>query len=188
MKKTITLFLAATVLGAASLSAEPVIYKIDTVHSGIDFRIRHFINRVPGTFGNFEGEIHFDKANPQNSKAVATIHVNTVDTRNADRDAHLRNPDFFNVAEHPVAEFVSTTWQPTGENTFDVTGNLTMMGITREVVLKVEFLGEVEGRGTMRSGWEARTRIDRTDWGITFGTPAIGRDVDIEINLQGHRQ
>lgn len=170
------------------LSAEPVIYKIDPVHSGVNFKIRHFINKVPGTFGSFSGEIHFDKETPANSKAVGTIEVTSVDTRNTDRDAHLQNEDFFKSAEYPAIEFTSTKWEALGSDKFKVTGMLTMLGQTHPVTLELDFLGEVEGRGVMRSGWEAKGTIDRTQWGISYGTPAIGKDVEIELNIQAHRQ
>jgi polyisoprenoid-binding protein YceI len=173
---------------AASLFGEVAIYKVDPVHSGVDFKVRHFINRVPGTFATFNGEIHFDKANPENSKAVATIQAASVDTRNSDRDAHLQNEDFFKVAEFPTIEFTSTQWTPTGENTFNVEGMLKMLGVEKPITLEVVFLGEMEGRGTIRSGWEGKATIDRTEWGIDYGTPAIGKEVQIELNIQAHKQ
>jgi polyisoprenoid-binding protein YceI len=175
-------------LAASFSNAEVVIYKIDPVHSGVDFKIRHFINKVPGTFGEFEGEIHFDKAAPENSKAVGKISVASVDTRNSDRDAHLQNEDFFKTAEFPAIEFTSTQWKQVEENRYHVTGDLTMLGTSKPVTLDLTFLGEMEGRGVMRSGWVATTTIDRTDWGITYGRPAIGSEVEIELNIQAHRQ
>lgn len=170
----------------ASVHAERVIYKIDPVHSGVNFRIRHFINNVPGTFSRFEGEIHFDKSDPTNSKAVATIDLTSVDTRNSNRDEHLQQDDYFHTAEFPRMTFESTRWEVVDESNFKVTGNLSFLGRTNEVVLDVVFLGEMEGRGIIRSGWEGRTTIDRTQWGLTSGTPAVGRDVHIELNIQGH--
>jgi polyisoprenoid-binding protein YceI len=187
MKKLLSLLLIGFI-GAASAQAEPVIYKVDPVHSGVNFKIRHFINKVPGTFSDFSGTIHFDKENPENSKAEATIQVASVDTRNTDRDAHLQNEDFFKAAQFPLITFESTSWKPKGENTYEVVGVLDIVGQKHPVVLDVEFLGEVEGRGTIRSGWEGTATIDRTNWGITYGTPAVGTEVEIELNIQAHRQ
>jgi polyisoprenoid-binding protein YceI len=187
MKTRTLLTITAALLGAASLQAEKLVYTVDTAHSGVDFKIRHFINKVPGTFATFNGEIHYDTGNPSNSKAVATIDVSSVDTRNSDRDAHLMNEDFFDVPSFPSIEFVSTKWTPTGENTYRVEGNLKMLDIEKPITLDVTYLGEVEGRGTMRSGWEGTATIDRTEWGIDYGIPAVGKEVDIELNIQAHR-
>jgi len=177
-------------LSSVFASAEVVKYKIDPVHSGIDFKIRHFINKVPGNFESFTGEIHFDKENPENSKAMATIQVASVDTRNDDRDGHLQNEDFFKAAEYPEITFESTEWTPTGENTYEVKGVLAMVGTSLPVVLDVEFLGEVEGRQKIRSGWEGSATIDRTQWGIDYGATvgSIGKEVEIDLNIQAHRE
>jgi len=186
-QKSILALAFITTFGAP-LAAETLVYKIDPVHSGSRFKIRHFINRVPGTFGTFSGEIHFDKAAPENSKAVATLQVASVDTRNDRRDAHLLNEDFFKADQHPLIEFTSTEWAATGENTFKVKGLLKMVGAEHPVELDVTFLGEVEGRGVIRSGWEGAATIDRTRWGITYGGPAVGNEVQIELNIQAHRE
>lgn len=187
IRKTLS-FLSISLLSAVFVQAEPLVYTIDPVHSGVDFKIRHFINKVPGTFSEFSGSIVFDKENPENSKAEATIQVATVDTRNSDRDAHLQNEDFFKANLFPVIKFGSTSWKATGENTFEVIGLLDFAGEQHPIVLDVEYLGEVEGRGTIRSGWEGKATIDRTDWGMTYGTPAVGTEVEIELNIQAHRK
>lgn len=178
--------MAATLL-ATSATAEIKRYVIDPVHSGIDFRVRHFINMVPGAFTTFEGEIHFDSENPANSKVAASIEIGSVNTRNDDRDAHLRQDDFFNVAEFPVMTFESTAWEPTGDDTFKVTGDLSFHGHTHPVTIEVHYLGETEGRGVMRSGWRGTTTVDRTKWGMDGYTAFIGSRIPVELNIQGHR-
>ncbi len=178
--------LAFTVLASAAV-AETVRYKIDPVHSGIDFRVRHFINMVPGAFTGFEGEIHYDKENPANSKAVASIDIASVNTRNDNLDEHLRQDDFFNAAEFPKMTFESTSWERAGDNLYTVTGNLSFHGHTNTVEIQVQFLGEVEGRGVMRSGWRGTTTIDRTKWGMDGYTAFIGTEIPVELNIQGHR-
>jgi len=185
--KSIVSFLAL-ICPSLFLQAEPVTYTIDPVHSGIEFKIRHFINKVPGTFGQFSGTIHFDKENPENSKAEATIHVSSIDTRNEDRDAHLQNEDFFTSSQNPLITFASTSWKATGDNTYQVTGLLEMAGQKNPVVLAVTYLGEMEGKEKFRSGWEGTATIDRTDWGMSYGTPMVGEEVEIELNIQAHRQ
>ena len=187
MKLLTLLPFLASLFGSTFLQAEPLIYTVDPVHSGVDFKIRHFINKVPGTFARFSGEIHFDKENPEMSKAIAAINVTSVDTRNGDRDAHLMNEDFFNAGTFPQIHFESTEWTPTGENTFAVEGTLKMLEIEKPITIDVTYLGEIEGRGILRSGWEGTATIDRTDWGITYGVPAVGKKVDILLNIQAHR-
>lgn len=187
MVKIILSLLTTGFLSLSTLVAEPLVYKVDPVHSGVNFKIRHFINKVPGTFSEFTGTIHYDKENPENSKAEATIQIASVDTRNTDRDAHLQNEDFFQASRFPVIKFASTSWKPVGEDTFEVVGVLDFAGEQHPVVLNVEYLGEVEGRGMIRSGWEGTATIDRTNWGLTYGTPAVGKEVEIELNIQAHR-
>ena len=182
------LLLLSAVITASAAMAEVAVYKIDPVHSGISFKIRHFINKVPGIFEVFDGEIHFDKENPANSKAFANIKVASVDTRNEDRDAHLQNEDFFKANRFPSIKFTSTDWEAVGGNKYLVSGDLQMLGQAKPVTLEVTFLGEVEGRGQLRSGWEGTATIDRTEWGMGYGTPAVGKNVDIELNIQAHRQ
>ncbi|MDP0498482.1 MAG: YceI family protein [Verrucomicrobiota bacterium JB022] len=180
-----------SLLAAASWAqAEVLVYKVDPVHSGVNFKVRHFLNQVPGAFQNFTGEIHFDKDHPEKSKVVGEIQVASVDTRNSDRDAHLQNEDFFNAPKNPTITFESTKWEQDDDDKdeFKVTGNLTMAGVTKQVTLDLEYLGEMEGRnGQMVSGWEAETKIKRSDWGITYGSGMVGDEVEIELNIQAKR-
>jgi polyisoprenoid-binding protein YceI len=186
MIKKLPLFILSLAL-AVPASAEVLHYKIDSVHSGINFKVRHFINKIPGTFTSFSGDIHFDPENPANSKVVAKIDVKSVDTRNDKRDAHLQNDDFFNEPEFPHIEFVSTEWTATGDDTFLVKGTLTMMGTTNPIEMEVTYLGEMEARKAIRSGWEGKAVLNRADWGMKGGQPAVGLEVQVELNIQAHR-
>jgi polyisoprenoid-binding protein YceI len=172
---------------ALPAGAEVLEYEIDPVHSGIHFKIRHFINKIPGTFTTFSGKIVYDTEDPSKSSATATIEVASIDTRNKKRDAHLQEDDYFNAAAHPTIEFASTEWIPSGEGSYTVKGTLTMHGQSHPVEMEVSYLGEMETRGTIRSGWEGKTKLDRSVWGLTSGQPAIGLDVDVELNIQAHR-
>lgn len=172
---------------ALPAGADVLKYTIDPVHSGVNFKVRHFLNKMPGSFTTFSGEIHYDPENPANNKAIATIAVSSVDTRNDDRDAHLQAEDYFNAAAHPTIEFSSTEWVSTGENTFLVKGVLEMMGQSLPVEMEVTYLGEMEARGKVRSGWEGKTTLDRSKWGQTSGQPAVGLEVEVELNIQAHR-
>lgn len=184
MKLRNLLIWAASVATCLSASAEVVEYTIDPVHSGINFKIRNFVSKVPGAFTAFQGKIHYDKENPENSKVTATIDPASVDTRNQKRDDHLANEDFFNIAKFPTIEFTSDKWTKTGDNTYTVTGTLTMLGVDKTVELEVNFLGEMQARRTTVSGWEVKANLDRSDWGMTYGSPATSLDVEVEINIQ----
>lgn len=185
IKKLSLLFVAF----ACSLpaGAEVLEYTIDPVHSGINFKIRHFINKIPGTFTSFSGTISYDTEDPAKSSTTATIEVKSVDTRNEKRDAHLQEDDYFNAVAFPTIEFASTEWIPTGEGTYTVKGTLSMLGQSHPVEMEVTYLGEMETRGTIRSGWEGKAKLDRSIWGLSSGQPAVGLDVEIELNIQAHR-
>lgn len=199
MKKLSITLLAGALLAALPLSLQgmnhgshaqdPEVYKIDPVHSGVSFRIRHFFNRVPGSFNRFEGTLYVHRDDMTKNRVTASIQTASIDTANHDRDEHLRNEDFFDAPKFPAITFESTAWEKTGDNKFAVSGNLTMLETTKPVTLDVELLGFGEGRGdTYLSGWTGTTTIDRRDWGITYGRPAIGDTVDIVIDVQVHRQ
>lgn len=180
---------AAVFAMATAASAAPETWVIDPVHSGVGFKVRHFLNKVPGSFGSFTGTIVFDPEDLGASKAEAVISTGSINTHNDRRDDHLRNPDYFNAPQFPEIRFTSTSWEKKGENSFTVVGDLTMLQTTKPVTLEVTLLGTMEGRGgALVSGWEARGTLDRTLWGITSGTPVVGTEVEIEINLQATRR
>lgn len=186
-----TLFIAlASVLSLHAAKATEEIYQIDTSHSSVNFSIRHFVAKTTGSFNQFSGTIHVDTEDMSRSHVEAIITVGSVDTADEKRDAHLNADDYFHSAKFPLIEFKSTNWAATEkDDVFAVTGDLTMLGITREVILQVHLLGFGPGRnGAYLSGWEATTVIDRSDWGLTAGAPAIGNEVDITINIEAVRQ
>jgi polyisoprenoid-binding protein YceI len=181
--------LGLVALGISSTAlAAPETYTIDKVHSSVGFTIRHFVAKVPGRFNDFAGTIRFDRADPSKSVAEATIQVASIDTDNQKRDDHLRSADFFDAAKFPTITFKSTSWTKTGENTFDVAGDLTLKDVTRPVVLKVTSLGFGPGMGGAQlSGWEATTTIDKKLWNIkdpAMLDAALGDDVTITINIE----
>lgn len=190
MKNTI-LFLSASVL--ASLignAAEVETYTIDRSHSSVKFSVRHFVAKTTGNFSQFEGTLTIDRDDLTQSSIEATIQIPSVDTDNQKRDTHLQQDDYFNAAKHPLMTFKSTQWKATeDENEFKVTGDLSFNGITKPVTLDVELLGFGEGaRGIYLSGWEATTTLDRTEWGVNGGQPAVGSEVDVTINIEAHRK
>jgi polyisoprenoid-binding protein YceI len=183
------LAIAAIACGLASAASAAVeTYAIDPVHSAVGFSIRHFVSKVPGSFTQFSGTITVDRDNLENSSVDAVVEVGSLITFNDRRDADVKSASYFDAMKFGTMTFKSTSWKKTGDNTFDVTGNLTIKGITKEVVLKVTSLGFGPGmRGAQLSGWEASTTLSRTVFGVT-GPPGIGavlgEDVAVSIMIE----
>jgi polyisoprenoid-binding protein YceI len=187
---------------AAKLAAEspvpaaaPEIYAIDKGHSEATFQVRHLVTKVRGRFTDFEGVIRADRERPGMSSVVFSIDAASVDTDVADRDTHLKSPDFFDVAKHPRITFVSSRITPRGGDRYDVTGTLTIRGVAREVTLPVAFLGSARDPwGNERAGFELETKLDRKDYGIIFnaaldnGGLLLGDEVRVTINIEAIRQ
>jgi polyisoprenoid-binding protein YceI len=148
-------------------------YTIDPIHSSIGFVARHaMITKVRGTFDEFDGHLHVEAADPSKSSAKVTIKVASIDTRNADRDAHLRTNDFFAMDEYPEILFESTSVEPVDDTTFRVTGDLTIRGVTRPLTFDLEYNGSaIDPFGNHRVGFEGSVPVNRKDWGITWNAP-----------------
>jgi polyisoprenoid-binding protein YceI len=190
MKNT-SKFLVLAGLVFVSLSAvraEVETYTIDPVHSSIGFSIRHFVSKVPGTFTKYSGTITVDRDNLEKSSTEAVITVGSVNTGNEKRDGHLKSPDFFDVAKYETITFKSTSWKKTGEDTFDVAGDLTIHGVTKPVVLKTKLLGFGPGMGGVQlSGWEATTTLNKSDFGVNGPAmlgKALGDEVVVTLNIE----
>lgn len=145
-------------------------WTIDASHTLVEFAVKHMmIATVKGRFGEVSGKIVLDEASLENSSVEVEIDAASIDTRNADRDAHLRSADFFDVETHPKLTFRSRRVELEGEGRFRVIGDLTIRGTTREVVLEVEDQGRGKDPwGGERAAFSARTEIDRTDFGLTW--------------------
>jgi polyisoprenoid-binding protein YceI len=190
MKTSIRLFallaLASGLVSAAAAAVET--YQIDPVHSSVGFTIRHFVSKVPGSFTTFSGTITVDRDNMENNQVSATIDVGSLSTANEKRDAHVKSPDFLDFAKYTTITFKSTAWKKTGDDTYDVTGDLTIKGVTKSVVLKVTSSGFAPGmQGAMLSGWEATTTIKKSDFGAAgpgMMAKAIGDDVAVTIDIE----
>jgi len=141
-------------------------YTLDVAHSRVGFVARHaMVTKVRGSFDEFEGTATLDGSNPENSSVSVTIQVASVDTRNDQRDGHLRTNDFLDVEKFPTISFSSTAIKHLGGNDFEVTGNLTVKGVTKQVVLPVEYQGAAtDPYGNKRIGFEGSTPINRSDY------------------------
>ena len=185
--------LVASLAAAAALSAET--YTIDKNHSDASFQIRHFASKVRGRFSDFEGTIQADPAKPEASSVVFTIKTASIDTNQPDRDKHLRTADFFDVEKFPEITFKSSKFTPAGKDKYDVTGTLTMHGVSKEVTLPVTFLGSMKDpRGNEVASFEIETKLNRKDFGINWnktldnGGVMLSDDVDISISLETKKQ
>lgn len=186
------LFLA--LLLPALAAAEVAVYKVDPDHSGVSFTIRHFVTNVPGRFQDFDGLIKYDKQNPAASSVNFTIQATSIDTGNADRDNHLRGADFFDVQKFPTITFSSTSVKAVDADTLEVTGDMTMHGVTRKITVPVEVLGSMKTPRGEKAGFEAAFKIDRKEFDVTWnrtldaGGAVLGDQVSITIAIEADRQ
>jgi len=181
-------------LAVASFAAAGT-FTIDPVHSNVSFKVRHLVSKVTGQFTDFDGAAVVDFKNLDTSSVVFTIKTASIDTKNEDRDNHLRSEDFFDVETYPEITFTSSKIAKSANQTFAVTGTLTMHGVSKTVTLPVTFLGEIEGpRGGTVAGFEIETTIDRKDYGIVWnraldaGGMILGDEIEITINLETKKE
>jgi polyisoprenoid-binding protein YceI len=153
--------------------------------------VRHLLSKVRGRFGEFSGTIQYDETNPQNSRVDVTIQARSIDTAEVDRDTHLRSADFFDVDKYPTLTFTSASVTPRGGNNYDVAGNLTVHGVTKEVTLPASFLGTaLDPWGNTKFVFEAELALNRKDFGLTWnaaletGGFLVGEEVNVTLSIQ----
>jgi polyisoprenoid-binding protein YceI len=185
--------LAAFVLLASASAVQAQTWTIDASHSGVHFAVRHMmVATVRGDLGKITGSVTFDPAKPSAGAVDATIDVAAIDTRDAGRDKHLRSADFFDIEKFPTAAFKSKAIAAGAGGGFKVTGDLTIKGVTKEVVLDVEPLRPSikDQRGATRTGTTATVKINRQDFGITWsrtldgGGVVVGDEVSMTIDVE----
>ncbi len=169
------------------------VWNLDPVHSVAEFKVKHMmISNVKGQFTGVAGVLSLDEANPANSRIEATIDATTINTRDAQRDGHLKSADFFDVAQYPTLSFWSTNIERKGDDELAVTGDLTIHGVSRPVVFRVEgpTAAAKDPWGNTRIGFSAVTRINRKDFGLTWnaaletGGILVGEEVTITLDVQ----
>ncbi len=166
-------------------------YALDPTHTVLGFAVRHMaVSKVRGGFTKFEGTLHVAE-DPADSTVSVTIDASSVDTREENRDNHLRTNDFFDVENHPTWTFTSTAVRPTSASAWKVDGDLTIRGVTRPVTLDANLEGVVQDPyGNHRVGFSAKTTINRDDFGVSFnavmdaGGLVVAKKVDIEIEAE----
>jgi polyisoprenoid-binding protein YceI len=188
MKKILASLLS--LVPAAALAATST-WNIDPAHSQVGFTVRHLvISNVRGEFAKYKGAVAIDDADVTKSTVEATIDASTIDTQVPDRDAHLKSPDFLDVAKYPSITFKSTKVAKAGKDALKVTGDLTLKGVTKPVVLEVTTTPEVKDMGgESRRGFSATTKISRKEFGLSWNKaveagPVVGDEVRISLELE----
>jgi polyisoprenoid-binding protein YceI len=167
-------------------------WNIDNAHSQVMFTVRHMmISKVRGSFDKLGGTVNLDPQNPANTTVDIQIETASVNTRDPQRDGHLRSADFFNTETYPMMTFKSKRVEVKGDSIASLVGDLTIRGITKEVALDVEYTGSAKSPwGTTSVGFTAATRINRKDWELTWnktletGGMLVGEDIEISIELE----
>ena len=167
-------------------------WNIDTKHSQVTFAVKHMmVSTVKGNFKVFGGKLEIDETNPANSWVEAEADVKSVDTRDEGRDNHLRTSDFFDADNHPTISFKSKKVEPVSNDEFRILGDLTIRGVTKDVVFNAAYAGQVKDpSGKQRAGLNAKTVINRKDFGLAWGAlletggAVVGDKVTIEIDLE----
>ena len=187
--------LAALALGTALLGTGQVMaadYVIDKQgqHAFVNFKISHLgYSWLYGTFKDFDGSFSFDEKNPQASKVKVSLKTASVDTNNAERDKHLRSGDFLSVDQHPTATFESTSVKSTGQGTADISGNLTLNGVTKPVLIAATFVGQGDDPwGGYRAGFAGSTKLKLKDFAIQKDLGPASQEVELIISVEGVRR
>jgi polyisoprenoid-binding protein YceI len=170
-------------------------YAIDPTHSRIGFVARHaMVTKVRGSFNEFEGSGSFNAENPAGSHLQLTIQAASIDTRNADRDGHLKSNDFFDMETYPEITFASTAVEQSDDSNYRVTGDLTIKGVTKPVTVDFEYTGTaVDPYGNTRVGFEGTTTVNRKDWGMNWnaaldaGGVLVSEKVTLEFEVSAIR-
>ena len=177
-------------------SAATVTWQIDASHTTIGFAARHaMVAKVRGRFADFDGSFTIDGSSPENSTATVTIKTASLDTRNDDRDGHLKSADFLDVEKYPEITFASTSIKSVGDGDFIVGGDLTISGVTQPIEVALTYVGVSQDPwGGTRIGFEGQTEFSRKDFGLTWnvaletGGVLVGEKVKIELDVEAVKQ
>jgi len=188
MIKRFAIVLALALASTSVFAADT--YAVDPVHSNVAFTIRHLVSKVTGKFDDFSGTVNVDPKKLATSSVDFAIKVASIDTGNGDRDKHLKSGDFFDAEKYPEITFKSSSVKATGKDKYSVAGTLTMHGVSKQVVLPVEFGGfGKDMQGNEKAGFELSTRLDRKAYGINWNKAVdngtlLGDEVAVTINLE----
>ena len=192
MRKIIAGLAIAAGVAVSAPQAFANTYLIDTqgAHASINFKVKHLgFSWLTGRFDDFNGNFTFDKADPTASKVEVVIDTESVNSNHAERDKHLRSPDFLDVSNHPEARFVSTGIEVTDDGTGIIKGDLTLRGVTKPIEIQAKYVGGGEDPwGGNRQGFMGTTTIALADFGIPFDLGPASREVELTLHIEGIRQ
>ena len=177
-------------LGSGPAEAAEDMYVIDKGHSTLQFKISHLgISYTYGRFNDFNGSFKFDKDNPAGCAIEIDVSTESIDSNDEGRDKHLRGEEFFHCEKFPSMSFKSTKVEKAGDKTYRVTGDLTILAVTKSVTLRMEKIGEGKGPyGNYRMGFEGNLRIKRSDFGMKAMIPMVGDEVQLTLGIEGIRR
>jgi polyisoprenoid-binding protein YceI len=171
-------------------------WSIDPMHSEVQFKVKHLvISTVSGFFKSFEGSVETEGDNFEHAKVDFSLDINSIDTNQTQRDEHLKSADFFDAAQYPQIKFKSTSFKKTGDDEYELKGDLTIKGITKSITLNAEFGGSADDfYGNTKAGFEITGKINRKEFGLTWegvteaGSIVVGEDIKLTINAQLAKQ
>ena len=171
-------------------------WAIDPMHSEVQFKVRHLvISTVSGFFKSFEGTAETESEDFEDAEIAFSLDIDSIDTTQSQRDEHLKSPEFFDAAQYPKIFFKSTSFKKTGDDEYDLTGDLTIKGVTKSVKLEAEYGGSTaDFYGNTKAGFEVTGKINRKDFGLTWdgiteaGSIVLGEDIKLIINIQLAKQ
>lgn len=181
---------AASFALAAPASAADYVFDIKGQHASINFRIKHLgFSWLVGRFDKFDGTFSYDDKAPDKSSVKVEIDTSSVNSNHAERDKHLRGADFLDVAQFPKATFVSKSVKPAGDGKATITGDLTLRGVTKEVVIDATAIGGgADPWGGMRQGFEGTTKFALADFGIPKDLGPASKEVELQLHVEGVRK
>jgi polyisoprenoid-binding protein YceI len=167
-------------------------WKIDKAHSEIKFKVKHLVvSTVTGQFNEFDATIESDKPDFSDAKISFEADINSIDTKNEQRDGHLKSADFFDAGNHPKLTFVSKSLKKKSDNEFEITGDMTIRGITKEITINAVYNGTVKGFGNIEvAGFEITGKLNRFDFGLKWNTLTeaggivVGEEIKIDIAVE----
>ena len=190
IKKTLAALLLGSVLSSGAALAADYLIDQEGQHAFVNFKISHLgYSWLYGTFKDFDGTFSYDQEQPEASQVNVTLRTASLDSNHAERDKHLRSADFLNTSKHPKATFVSTSVVSTGEGTADIIGDLSLNGVTKEVVINANFIGEGKDPwGGYRAGFEGTTTLQLADFAIKANLGPASESVELTLSVEGIRQ
>jgi len=183
-----------SVLVLGMLAAAPVRaadkYKVDPVHAAVIFRVNHLGSSwVYGRFDEVSGSFTVDEKKPEDVKFDVSVTTDSIDTNNKQRDTHLKSADFFSVKEFPTLTFKSTSAKSAGEKKYEVSGELTMHGVTKTITVPIEFVGTSNApQAGPRAGYEAHLTVKRSDYGMDKMVGMVGDEIHVTVSLEGTKE